>query len=64
MVDVGRPVSGRPRGKWWLRAVVMVAHVVPMLWKESDVFRTPLNQSGLYEVMAAAMSERSLLMRM
>ena len=48
MVDGGHLVNGRGRGKWWSRPVAMVAHVEPMLWKESDVFITPLNVSGLY----------------
>ena len=48
MVGGGHLVSGRGRRKWWLRSVVMVAHVGPMLWKESEVFITPLNESGLH----------------
>jgi len=51
MVGVGRLVSG-PGGAWWSRVVVKVAHVEPMLWKESelDVFRSRR---------VAALSERS-----
>jgi hypothetical protein len=56
MVGVGRLVSGRPRGERWLRVVVKVAHVGPMLWEESDVFK---RSPDCLKAMVAAFSERS-----